>query len=112
MCHFAKEGTAYQCDRCGYEFGQSHEKLREMLLAQLARARTTLWVLLALDAALLAGVFYALTHGFVLLPWPPVVALTWWTVRTRQKIAISKHSLALIHKQQAKLPEAKVVSGA
>lgn len=110
MCHFANEGTAWQCGRCGYEFGQSIETLRGMLLDQLRGARITFWILFALDLAVLVGVVVGVMHGMVLLPGLPFIALTWWTVRTGQKISISKHSLALIADKQAELPKATVVS--
>ena len=50
-------------------------------------------------------------HGYAVLPGLPVVVAVSWTVRARQKIAISRHSLTLIEKQQAQLPKATLRAG-
>ena len=110
MCHLANEGSAYQCARCGYQFGQSLEKLEEMLLDQLSGARIAFWLFLRLDTALLAGVVFAMVKGYLLLPWLPFIALTWCTVRAGQKVTNSKHSLSLVEKQKPQLPKATLVT--
>jgi hypothetical protein len=110
MCHQANERTAWQCRRCGYEFGQTIETLRGMLLAQLGRAKITFAIMLVLELVLASGTVYAISRGFVLLPWLPFLLVTWGTVRAWQKIAISRESLASIERQQAQLPKASVRS--
>jgi hypothetical protein len=110
MCHQANEEPAWQCRRCGYEFGQSIDKLRGMLLEQLGRARITFWILFAICGAVLAGVVYAIVHGHAIVPGFTLVMVVWWTVRARQTISLSKYSLASIERQQAQLPKATVVA--
>jgi predicted membrane-bound spermidine synthase len=108
MCHHANEGSAWRCDSCGYEFGQTVEKLREMLRDQLASARVAFWTALSLDAAFLGAAILGVVYGFVFLPWLPFIGTTMWTLRANHKISVSKHSLLLI---EPKLPKATLLPG-
>jgi hypothetical protein len=105
MCHHANEGTAWQCVKCGYEFGQSRDKLREMLLEQLGRARIHLWIFVLFSLVVTAVVGYLIARGIIgFVVGTTIIPFIWWTVRSAQKISISKHSLALI--EEPELPKA------
>ncbi len=111
MCHGPNEDTAWQCRGCGYEFGQSIEKLRELLHDQLRSARIVFWVLLVLDLAVLGGCVVGAYYGILVRPSLAFFFVIAWTVRAHHKLSVTRHSLALIDKQQAALPKATLRSG-
>ena len=111
MCHRANDGTAWQCVKCLYEFGQPIEKVRELLRMQLKTSRIGLLIFALLDLAMIGGVIYALFHQLVLISMPLCVLMAFWTYRFADKVSVSKESLASLERQQAELPKAKVVSG-
>jgi hypothetical protein len=111
MCHQANDASAWNCERCGYEFGQSIETLRGMLEAQLQRSIALLAILLIVDLAIVAGVIYLmLWHDRVVMPGLVFVLAVIWTVRVAGKIGVSRHSLKLINAKQVALPKATLRS--
>lgn len=111
MCHLANDASAWQCQRCGYEFGQSIETLRGMLEAQLQRSIAVLAILLILDLAIVAGVLYlAIEYDRIVVPGLVFVFAVVWTTRVGHKIGVSRHSLKLINAKQVALPKATLRS--
>ncbi len=121
MCHTVNEDRDWQCRRCGYEFGQPIERVRELLRDQMTNARIALWFLIAADVVLFAIPLYCIFIGarVVILPGMLVVAfLTRATVKNAQKISISKQSLRSLAEQDPEkkpdkpdLPQATLRSG-
>ena len=76
MCHRASDARAWQCD-CGYEFGQSVDKVLELLRGQRKSAAATLAFVVFLDVAMVGAVIYSTsgTKGSV-GPCPANVALS------------------------------------
>lgn len=111
MCHQANHSTAWQCDRCGYEFGQSIETLNGMLQAQLRRSLTALTILVAIDVAIVGVVAYcAIVLDRMVLPSVLFVMAMVWTVRVGHKVGVTRHSLKLIAPKPAELPKATLRS--
>lgn len=116
MCHGVNEDRDWQCRRCGYEFGQPVERVRELLHDQLTNARIALWLLLVADVVLVALPLYGLFVGARVVLVPGIITvlfLTRATVKSAQKISISKQSLRALesHDQPAELPKATLRSG-
>lgn len=108
MCHLANEAIARDCDRCGYEFGQSIETLRDLLDAQLHRAWAMLLVMLLVDALMVGTTIYcALVLDRVVVPGLGFIFAVWWTLRTVHKIGVTRHSLKLIAARE--LPRATLL---
>ena len=63
MCHTVNADVDWRCGRCGYEFGQPIEKVRELLRDQLRGARIAFWILLVLILAAFAGPGYLAYAG-------------------------------------------------
>jgi hypothetical protein len=108
MCHCPNKETSSHCRDCDYKFGQPVEVTRGLLRQQLRGARWAFWSLMVLDVSVVAGIAIAATGGIALLPVIVIAPLLWGTVRSRRKIAVSKHSLQLL---EPKLPQATLVSG-
>src|SRR6516162_4785104 len=105
MCHQANEDRAWQCRRCGYEFGQPVEKVQELLRGQLRSAHIVFWLFLLIDLGL-AGAQVYLYEPWI--PWPVPVTLfvvaTSVMIRAVIRISISRNSLRALKGQQAELP--------
>lgn len=113
MCHVVNEGTAWRCGRCGYEFGQPIDKVRELLRGQLLSSRITFWCLLVLLVGVLAGPAYLAAQGTGIVVMPGIVTVVLITramLRASSKISISRQSLASLARQQTPLPKATVVA--
>jgi hypothetical protein len=108
MCHRANKNTNRTCRGCGYQFGQSPEKVRGMLQVQLRRARTQFWFASALTVAAITGFVVSLGLGLRVLGFIAIPPLM-WAARSGQTISISKKSLASIDRQQPQLPKATLV---
>jgi hypothetical protein len=107
LCHCSNPGSAWQC-RCGYEFGQSVDKVRVLLRDQQTNARILLVVMLVLEAAVLAGAIYLSTRGAGRGPWLVLIPLVYWTVRAVRKLGIVRESLRQLDERHAPLPTATV----
>jgi hypothetical protein len=107
MCHRASARTAWQCT-CGYEFGQSLERVREMLHDQQTNAGISLALLLVLDAAALVGVVFAAAHGFIVFSALGFTALILATARAARKLLITRASLRQLAEREQPLPKAIV----
>lgn len=111
MCHQANDASAWQCTRCGYEFGQSIETLRGLLEAQLQRSIAALAIMIVVNLAIVAGVLYcAIEYDRVVMPGLVFVFAVMWTARIGAKIGVSRHSLKLINAKQVALPKATLRS--
>ncbi len=108
MCHRSNRNTAKECGDCGYEFGQSIDALRGLLKTQLASTRTTFYVLLGVELALLSVTVVGLMYGFVIFALLPFAFVTYQLVATGKKISITKHSLKLTEPKQ--LPKATLLT--
>jgi hypothetical protein len=102
LCHRSNPGTAWQCP-CGYEFGQSIDKV---LRDQRTNAWIVLGVLVALDLAMIGGSVYAAVCGWGWMPWLVPGLLIGGTVRTMRKLQITRASLSQLAERQAPLPKA------
>jgi uncharacterized membrane protein YvbJ len=116
MCHTVHEDRDWQCRKCGYEFGQSVERVRELLRDQLTNAKIALVLLIIVDLGMLALPIYGVLarSGIIMFPGIfSVVFLTRWTVKNAQKISISRQSLRSLADQEkrAELPKATLHSG-
>jgi hypothetical protein len=116
MCHTVNEDRDWQCQKCGYEFGQPVERVRELLRDQMTNAKIALVMLIILDLGVLGLPIYgALSRsGIILFPGIFSVAfLTRWTVKNVQKISITRESLRALadHGKPAELPKATLHSG-
>ena len=105
MCHRANTRTAGQCT-CGYEFGQSLERVREMLRDQQTNAWISLVLLLVLDAAAIVGVVFAAAHGYIVFSGLGFTALILATVRVARKLLITRASLRQLAEREQPLPRA------
>jgi len=107
MCHRSSPGSAWRCG-CGYEFGQSVEKVRVLLRDQQTTGRILLSMLLVLDLAAVGGMIYAAMHGLFVYSSLLFVALSTSTVRTVRKLQITRASLRQLAERDAALPTAIV----
>lgn len=105
MCHRASAATAWRC-ACGHEYGQSAERVRELLQDQLTRTWLALLVLLVLDLAAGGAAVYAAIHGFIVSSALGFTALTLATVHTVQKLWITRASLRELARRSPALPRA------
>jgi hypothetical protein len=107
MCHQANEDRAWNCRRCGYEFGQPIDKTLELLRGQ-QRSQRILVVLMLVLLVAIVGTF-ALT--WLLVPWFVMIAASAtnaiWLARTYHKLALTRASIRSLSAQQ--LPEATAV---
>lgn len=106
MCHRASDARAWQCD-CGYEFGQSVDKVLELLRGQRTNARITLAIVVGLDAAMAGAMIYAFMHGVVVISGVLLIGLTYWTVRSVQRLRITNESMRQLGPKT--LPEARLL---
>lgn len=105
LCHCSSPGSAWQC-RCGYEFGQSIDKVRVLLRDAQTSARILLVVMLVLDAAAIAGTIYLMVHGCLVYSGLVTVLLIVGTVRMARKLRIVRESLRQLAERHAPLPKA------
>jgi hypothetical protein len=106
MCHRVSAATAWRC-ACGYEFGQSLERVRELLRDQQTSLRIALAFLLVLDVAAVAGAVYAAMHGFIVFSALGFTTLILATARAAQKLWITRASLRQLASRDT-LPRAVV----
>ncbi len=104
MCHARNSIDEWQC-RCGYEFGQSIDKV----LALLRDQRTNTWIMLAVliffDLAAVGVVVYlAILHVAVSYSVLGLAALSLWTMRTARQLTVTRESLQQLCKRE--LPRA------
>lgn len=110
MCHQANEDRAWQCRRCGYEFGQPIDQVIDLLRGQLRTNRILFASFAALEVALVGG--YIWLHLLL----PPILPATAFvvgmvlTVRAAFRIRLTRESLRALSAQQAALPKATLVS--
>ena len=64
-CFLPREPGAWHCDGCGFEFSQDIEGVRAALQAEVRASRTGLWVALGVAVAVIAGLVYLVTIGFI-----------------------------------------------
>jgi hypothetical protein len=105
LCHRSSHSSAWQC-HCGYEFGQSVDKVRVLLRDAQTNARILLVVMLVLDAAVIAGTIYLAVHGWIAYSWLASVLLILGTVRAVRKLRIVRESLRQLDERHAPLPRA------
>src|SRR5262245_47288760 len=105
LCHRSSPGSAWQC-HCGYEFGQSIDKVRVLLRDQQTNAWIVLGVLLVLVLAAIGGTIYADMHGWGWTPWFLPGLLSAAMVRTLRKLRIARESLRQLAERHAPLPKA------
>jgi hypothetical protein len=105
LCHCPSPDSAWQCP-CGYEFGQSADKVRLLLRDAQTNARILLVVMLVLDAAAIAGTIYLAVHGWIVYSVPATVLLIIGTVRMVRKLRIVRESLRQLDERHAPLPRA------
>lgn len=104
MCHARNAIDEWQC-RCGYEFGQSIDKVLELLRDQRTNARILLGVLIFLDLAALGAVAYlAIVHGIIVYSVLGFAALLLWTMRTARQLVVTRESLEQLSRRE--LPKA------
>jgi hypothetical protein len=106
MCHRASDARAWQCT-CGYEFGQSVDKVLELLRGQRTNARIMLGIMVGLDAAMIGGMVYAAMHGVAVISGIVFIALTYWTFRSIQRLRITSESMRQLSAKT--LPEARLL---
>ena len=112
MCHQINEDRAWNCRRCGYEFGQPIETVREMLLGQRRSTRIVLAILIAADLAIAAAFVWV-----QIMPEILVISgfsfVTLWAARSWIKLSVTRDSLRSLEAQAkaAELPKATVKSG-
>ncbi|HMG23025.1 MAG TPA: hypothetical protein VK607_16935 [Kofleriaceae bacterium] len=105
MCHRTSAASAWRCS-CGYEFGQTAERVRELLRDQQTNAWITLIALALLDVAAVAGAVSAAIHGFIVVSALGFTALTLLTVRAVRKLVVTRASLRQLARLDAALPRA------
>ena len=105
LCHRASPSCTWQC-HCGYEFGQSIDKVRVLLRDQQTNAWIVLGVLLVLDLAAVGGAIFVGILGLGWLPWIWPGLLIFATVRTLRKLRIARESLRQLAERYAPLPKA------
>jgi hypothetical protein len=111
MCHQANEDRAWQCRRCGYEFGQPVETVLELLRARQRSQR----IMLAIYASpvVLAVAACLLVWGRVPI-FPLVLAFTTstlWLARSYHRYALTRSSIRSLSAQRPQLPKATLKSG-
>lgn len=104
LCHARNAVDEWQC-RCGYEFGQSIDKVLELLRDQRTNTRILLAVLICLDLAAVGAVTYlASVHGIIVHSVLGFAALLLWTLRTARQLVITRESLEQLSRHE--LPKA------
>jgi hypothetical protein len=96
---------AWQC-KCGYEFGQSADRVLELLRSQRVNLRIGLVIVLILDAAAVGAVIYSVMHGFLVFSMFGFIVLGLWTARLIHKLAVTRASLRQVNARE--LPKAIV----
>jgi hypothetical protein len=105
LCHRSSPGTAWQC-HCGYEFGQSVDKVRVLLRDQETSAWIVLGAVLVLDLAAIGGTIHADMHGLGWTSWFVPGLLSVLMVRTLRTLRIARASLRQLARRHAPLPKA------
>ena len=106
-CHRLSAASAWQC-ACGYEFGQSAERVRLLLRDQQAHAWVTLAALLVVDVAAVWGLVYQAIHGFIVLAALGFTTLILLTARTVRRLLIARARLRRLERRDAAVPRAIV----
>jgi hypothetical protein len=107
MCHHGNPRSAWQCGDCGYEFGQSLEKVQTLLRDQRTTSAILLSVLLVVDIGAITAVLWAAVGGFFVVPMLCFLVLISMTVHTGRKLLITRKSLRQLAERHA-LPTAIV----
>ena len=101
MCHRLNEQRALRCD-CRYKFGQSVDKVIDLL----HRQRRQGWVVLGTALLADAGSIFLLTTGSLRAIWLAAGSFL-WTGRVIRKLLITRVSLRQL--ESRKLPEARLL---
>lgn len=107
-CYLPKDDSAWQCDGCGFEFSQDFEAVRSDLQAQLRTSRIVLWVTLLVDVALVGGVVYLATHGWIYISVPLVLTAFGATGHAVHRISVLREHLRSLDRRHVRLPDATV----
>lgn len=106
MCHRASDARAWQCE-CGYEFGQSVDRVLELLRGQRKNAWITLVCVAVLDVVMIGGIIYAAIHGVVAVSLIVFMGLLYATFRSVQRLRITSESMRQLSAKT--LPEARLL---
>lgn len=109
-CHLPQEESAWQCDGCGHEFSKDFDAVRSRLQAQLRSSRITLWMTLLVDLVIVGGVVYMVTHGFIYISVPLVLAAMGATGHAAHRISVLREHLRALDRRHVPLPKATVRS--
>jgi hypothetical protein len=99
--------AAWRCG-CGYEFGQTVERVRALLRDQQASAWIALAVVAFVDATAVFGAVFAAIHGWIVVSAFGFTALTLVTARSVRRLLITRASLRQLAERDAAIPRAVV----
>jgi hypothetical protein len=105
-CFLPREVGAWQCDGCGYEFSQDVEAVRAALQRQVASSRTALWVSLGVGIAVIGGLVYLATIGFIYVSVPLMLAAVGSIGHAVHRRSVSREHLESFNRRHAPLPKA------
>jgi hypothetical protein len=105
-CHLPKDDSAWQCDGCGYAFRQDFDNVRTELQAELRRARITVWLTIVLGLAIVGGLVYLATRGFLYVSVPLLLAVVGWTGHAVHRVSVLRDHLESLNRRHVPLPKA------
>jgi hypothetical protein len=105
-CHLPKEDSAWQCDGCGHEFRQDFDALRAELQRDLRRSRATFWLTLIGGLAIVAGLVYLATRGWLYISVPLMIAVVGAIGHANHRVSVLRGHLHLLDRRHVPLPKA------
>jgi hypothetical protein len=111
-CFLPKEEGAWQCDGCGHEFSRDFATVRSELQAQLGASRTSFWVTLIGGLAILGGLVYLATLGFIYISVPLMLAVVGGIGHAVHKVSVLRGHLRSLDRRHVPLPKATAYLGA
>jgi hypothetical protein len=105
-CYLPKEDSAWQCDGCGYTFDRDFDGVRSALQAKLRTARIVLVLTVLFDFAIVGGVVYLATHGWIYISVPLVVTALGSTGHAAHRISVLRAHLRSLDRRHVPLPKA------
>jgi hypothetical protein len=107
-CFLPRDEGAWQCDGCGFQFSQDIEAVRAALKTQARNSRLAVWWTLIAGAAVVGGVAYLVTLGYIYISVPLALAVVGSIGHAFHRRSAMQEHLRTFERRYAQLPKATV----
>lgn len=108
-CQLPIDHGAWHCDGCGHEFSQDIEAVRARLEREVVRSGRAIWLTLLVDLALIGGVVYLATIGFLFISVPLVGTVIGSIGYALHRRTVAREHLRSFTRRHAPLPTARAI---